>query len=932
MRRLVVPLAIAAGALVSSLILAPRISHGEEARPASAFPLFESTVEVVHSSAGEVVLRLAAPPPLGSAARGSAPFTALVRVPDRGRIDAEITDVVLATPDGTPGSASSPAVDPTSFIEISEPAIMRDLRLVRVSFTPRPAGSAADGRTDAPQARSLTLTLRATAGAGTNERRPHNRPTSPTFRRLYERTVVNYEEDPARDRVRGRSPARPTGAQYLIIAHDPFIPELEPLIEWKEQKGYRVEVMGLSEIGHEIEENWDITPEFVLLVGDTETIPTRSHGFEDRHTDNCYAAIDGDDYLADVMLGRFHADTLEECRLMVAKTLAHERIWLHDDPAFPMSAALLVADDFDAGDVIYYDNTWFIHDLMDSLGFAPVDTLFRKNGVTFDEVFFVFDPEWLTNVGRLPIVFSGTCFTGWFHGDPTFAERWLRDGTIEAPEGGVAFFGTTTSGQGPEWSLKRGYVDEGFFGNALREGSTLGEAALAGKLNLHVQVGEIEEYEGWNLLGDPALPMWTTLPSTLSVAVDGIVEEGEATVDVEVSMHQVPAPHAFVACTDPTGVYVFSETDEEGRVTLVFPATAPCKFDVHVAAKNAVPRSRGAIVVGTGPFAHFDALTVDDADGGNGDGCVSPGEDVSLAVRILNLGTAEATGVTGTLRALDPSATVTDSVASFGNIAPDSTAWGESAFRVRVSDGWQGGYAIPLELALAYGDSARVSTLPPLPTVTGDLGVAAVTLDDAPPGGNGNGLLEPGEVAGLVVALACMADAPLEGIEGYVSTWDPYVTVMRSSVSFADAAPGSLVAHDSPPPLVSASPETPRGHTPTLALRIDAAAPTYAYAETLRIALEIEETPGRYPTGPDGHGYYAYDSTDTGLEQAPVFDWVDLVPPGPGAWLRNVSENDNDTRFWFPNFIINYYGTEANVSTLCSNGFISLSRPRVRSR
>jgi len=83
-------------------------------------------------------------------------------------------------------------------------------------------------------------------------------------------------------------------------------------------------------------------------------------------------------------------------------------------------------------------------------------------------------------------------------------------------------------------------------------------------------------------------------------------------------------------------------------------------------------------------------------------------------------------------------------------------------------------------------------------------------------------------------------------------------------------------------------------------------------------------TPGTNdPTGPCEYGYYAYDSTDTGYNEAPVYNWVELDPEG-GTPLGNVFLNmDDGTRTVELPFNFRFYGRDYNSVSMCTNGWIS---------
>ncbi|MEO0275777.1 MAG: C25 family cysteine peptidase [candidate division WOR-3 bacterium] len=78
--------------------------------------------------------------------------------------------------------------------------------------------------------------------------------------------------------------AQVNGAKYLIIVADDFYNAVLPLAKWKHKKGIPTKVIKVSQIGnypHEIKSyidsaysNWEVKPEYVLLVGAVEHLVT----------------------------------------------------------------------------------------------------------------------------------------------------------------------------------------------------------------------------------------------------------------------------------------------------------------------------------------------------------------------------------------------------------------------------------------------------------------------------------------------------------------------------------------------------------------------------------------------------------------------------------------------------------------------------------
>ena len=104
--------------------------------------------------------------------------------------------------------------------------------------------------------------------------------------------------------------------------HLPPVPAIAPLVDWKTRKGWprghrTTDVTGASTDGikawlQDAYDTWATPPEYVLLVGDVDAIPTWS--FSGNVTDLPYALLDGDDWLPDVMLGRFPVSNQSEAR------------------------------------------------------------------------------------------------------------------------------------------------------------------------------------------------------------------------------------------------------------------------------------------------------------------------------------------------------------------------------------------------------------------------------------------------------------------------------------------------------------------------------------------------------------------------------------------------------------------------------------------
>jgi len=98
------------------------------------------------------------------------------------------------------------------------------------------------------------------------------------------------------------------------------------------------------------------------------------------------------------------------------------------------------------------------------------------------------------------------------------------------------------------------------------------------------------------------------------------------------------------------------------------------------------------------PELHHFGHTITEVSGGNGNARPDPSETIDQKITLINLGTGIANGVTAILRNYDGKATVTDSTATFGDLAAGASVTGDAfrygvisatpTFELRVSDNY----------------------------------------------------------------------------------------------------------------------------------------------------------------------------------------------------------------------------------------------------
>ncbi|KPK73276.1 hypothetical protein AMJ87_02260 [candidate division WOR_3 bacterium SM23_60] len=189
---------------------------------------------------------------------------------------------------------------------------------------------------------------------------------------------------------------------------------------------------------------------------------------------------------------------------------------------------------------------------------------------------------------------------------------------------------------------------------------------------------------------------------------------------------------------------------------------------------------------------------------------------------------------------------------------------------------------------------------------------------------NGNGLAENGETILLRTVIQNIGTSSAGGVIATVKTEDTLVSMIDSAASFGDIAPLDSASGLSPF-VFSVSPFCPSDHAVDFTLWIHDAADNIWQSD---FSLIISGVTG--VTGPDAYGYYIYDDTDTLSGNAPVYNWFEIAPPGPGAVVSEITNEDADTVTYALPFTFRYYGQNYNSIGLCSNGFLELGQSTYR--
>ena len=608
--------------------------------------------------------------------------------------------------------------------------------------------------------------------------------------------------------------------EYLIIVPDALYNDILPLATWKEKKGWHVVVATLSQTGgtpNSIKNyiasayNDSLPTEYVLLVGDHNLLPAHSTATPVSYTDHPYTMIDGSDFLSDVFIGRLPCANASELATMLNKIITYETDPYMADPSW-FDRALVVAANYPINIMTTPIPTKrLIRERLLEYGFNEVDTVYYppvsggaeitaaiNQGVTLVNYrggdadpdgwihpnFHNTEVTGLSNGEKLPIVTSIVCLNGNFGYATCFGEAWLRAGNVVNPRGAVAFFGASAATTSSRWN---NCLDMGIYVVITQEHiSSLAPAMYRGKLEVYMNFpldtswtsGTSFYFHTYNILGDPSLQMWTTMPDTFVVSHDATLPTGASVLAVQVqSASMQPVERALVSLYKEGEVKEVVYTDAAGNAYFTFKTTSNDTLFVTVSKKDFKPYCGHCLITSSSVYVGYDSHTIDDG-GGNNNGEINPGEPIDLGVTLRNYGTSTtATNVTALLRANDPYVTITDSSKSYGSIPPGNTAT-SSPFAFTVAANTPHAHQVRFTLAISSSQGSWDGGLT-LPVFAPECSLLYPTIVD------GNGVLEPGETSPLTITLQNNGGLTGQNVTGVLRSHNPAVTVVDAASLYA---------------------------------------------------------------------------------------------------------------------------------------------------
>ena len=851
---------------------------------------------------------------------------------------------------------------PRNWLECSDPLLVRETRLVQLAIAPL-RWNPASGALQRLVRLELRLAVDGQGGANLPLRRARDvapatkadgarRIAEASFTRqllggrVLEPSTGTAPEGAPLSEIDWAAPVLPLN--YLVFAREAILSSsaFANWLEWKRAKGHHVEIVSDADLGAA----WTSTgirdrivaeyassehpPHFVALFGDTGGtygLPTHSTSY-----DHWYATIAGNDILADVVVGRVSVENSSQLSSVLAKILQYERDpWLENDGW--LKRASFLTGQGHCGLSMSQLARSVAQDLVEERGYTQIDTAFCANspnyvfnwfnqGISFYNYRGIWGMENLSmtqlqNLSqgpRTPVAVVFTCESGEFSGQLAYTEAFLRGGSVVEPGGAVAAMGFCTIYTHTAYN---NVVCGGFWSGLLDyDIPQVGTCLFRGKLDLALTLppgdSNAANFSKWaNLMGDPGMDMWCGRPGDLLCEdlPDGLFDGPQGLSLRVLDGEGTPLAGVAVCASQPGGFQIVEATDADGRAWLELPD--PAGAPVSLVATRAWHRPAILELPVQAELAAPRLESIGLADDG-GDGLWSPDESAELLPVFVNGSDVDPIGPFDVELELRDAASgsVETAASTLPVLAPGAAAAVETPFALTPAAGWTDGRSFDLRFRLV-GDGQTHEAVHRQPLHAPRLEVLGASFVQ--------GALDPGASGPFRVAL--VNRGPAASAPAPVSLGFPDgsgLALAPASLPLPGLAPGDscLVEVE-----ISADGGLVPGYTAPLELAwgdpVSGPRGTAATAVVLGAGL-----PGD-PTGPDAHGYYAFESGDVQWAQAPVYNWIEIAPAagGDGQVLPlddHGDEQDDAVRVELP-FPFVLYGEVHESMSVCSNGFVA---------
>jgi len=678
---------------------------------------------------------------------------------------------------------------PKEIVELGDPFIMREIRGIAVRINPFTVNPV---KNLIRYYKEITLKVYADGADSVNIMASRSEKVTKDFIETYRNHFINYEQFQSR-----YEPLIERGSM-LVISYGEFINAMQPFIEWKNQKGIPTTIVNVSSIGTTAAQiqsyitdyyygNPDLA--YVHFVGDHQQVPSilTSYGVPvvSGGSDPRFGMIvpNANNPYPDIFISRFSAENVSQVQTQVERVIHYERDiedgdWLskavgiasHEGPNGP-------GHNFE-NDQTHMEN---IRQLLLNNGYTQVDQLYATFGATATSVtnslnqgrglinyvghgsdsswgttgFSISNVNLLTNLGKLPFIFSVACVNGRFTDRTCFAEAWLRatDDTTGRPTGAVAVYMSSVN---QDWHPPMWAQDHGNELLASEAVTTIGGLFFGGGAYM-LDIGgqgtnpsHIAMMRTWNIFGDASMQIRSAAPIAMNVIPPNIflgLREFVVEVDTQdalISLYHHATNTILATC--------YSNGTGYNNISIVEPFLEPTTVTLTVTAFNRITYIQNIDVLpNDNPYIIFNQFGYPEGQSPDS------GQEIVLNITLNNIGTIDAENITSTLFTTDQYVTIVQNTAQIDIIEAYSIYEIQNTFILRIANNVPDQHVANLNIRTESGDFQWVNMFPitlnaPIISSSGYELIEII--------GNGNNIFDPGETIELKIPFTNTGHAP----------------------------------------------------------------------------------------------------------------------------------------------------------------------------
>jgi hypothetical protein len=658
-------------------------------------------------------------------------------------------------------------------------------------------------------------------------------PESAVFAESLSKGVLNYIPE---DLITGYSDKPVT---MVILTDTTFLKHLQPLLEWKRQKGFKLKILTrgaryagttYTELKASLSKLWlassesDPPPEYLLIVGDVNKVP--NYGGYSNITDMYYGEFDGNgDYIPDMFIGRLPVADTNELKTVVKKIIQYEKFEFADTNKFYSNAIISAGYDASYASIMNGQIKYALDNYLNEANkikeqhfyyfsklsvtgalSARKDSLIRyiNNGTSFINYtghgeaagwqhidIKVRDTASLSNKNMYPFIISNACQTSRYN-VTSFGNRMV----LSKDKGAIGFIGCSNDSFWDEdyyWAVGVGdprAVNPKYEQTGLGALDRLFHTHDESPSDWYITMGQVN-YSG-NMAVSASTSSWkkyywetyNLVGDPSMIPVIGQPDTFKISIPDTLpngikSLSLSIDPFSYVAVSHFDTLWDASYASPSGSVVMEMPGLSNDSCLFVITGQNKIPLIKKVYFSKINQqFLNLTSSDIND-NSSNNNGQADFGETFSLATTISNLGSSVATGAYAKLESLSEWVKINVDSVFIGNINPGTEILVSDGFNLTIAETVPDMGIIPFEMTLKDQVSEKLYKID-ITAHAPVLSIISCRIDDSGTG-NKNLVADPGETVNFVFQIINEGSSNISG-ELNISSPDNRINILQSPV------------------------------------------------------------------------------------------------------------------------------------------------------